>query len=453
MGLNRSLAFLVMLLGLGLAVTPAAADDWPQWMGPQRDGVWRETGIVDALPAGGPHVRWRVPVGAGYSSPSVAGGRVYLIDRQVREGGPKAPNPFARLSIPGVERVVCFDASTGKTLWAQPYACDYTMSYNAGPRAAPLVEGNRVYTMGGEGDLQCRDTADGALVWQKRLSEGGQHTPMWGFAASPLIEGDALIAIGADPDGIVRAFDKRDGKPLWKAVPAKEPGYSSPIVIEAGGKRQLIVWDPDSLNSLDPATGKVYWSEPFVSKAGMSIATPRRSGDLLLVTAFYDGAMMMRLDPSKPAAQKLWKIGGKSEKNTQALHAVMCTPWIQDDFIYGVCSYGQLRGLKGPTGERVWETFDATTGADGATRWANAFIVPQGDRYFLFNERGDLIIAKLSPAGYKEIGRAHLLEPTNLDPGRPVVWSQPAFANRSIFVRNDRELVCASLAAETARAR
>ena len=441
---NQQVAALSLITLLIACV--ARADDWPQWMGPGRDNVWHETGIIDKFPAGGPPIRWRVPVGAGYSSPTVAGGRVFLIDRQVKEGAPKAPNPFARLSIPGTERVICLNATDGKTIWFQEYSCDYTMSYNAGPRAAPTVDGDRVYTFGGEGDLQCRQTSDGKLIWQQHL--GGDHTPMWGFASSPLIEGNQVIVLGGDPSGVAAAFDKNDGKPLWKALPAKEPGYSSPIVIEAGGKRQLIVWHAEALNSLDPQTGKVYWSEPFTSQAGMSIATPRRTGDLLLVSAFYNGAMVMKLDADKPAATKLWKIGGKSERNTAALHAVLCTPVIRDDFIYGVCSYGQLRCLKAQSGDRVWETFAATSGDEGPVRWANAFIVANSDRYFLFNEKGDLIIATFSPQGYQEISRAHLVEPTNIDPGRPVVWCQPAFAERRIFIRNDKELVCASLAAE-----
>jgi outer membrane protein assembly factor BamB len=425
--------------------TALRAADWPQWQGPTRDNVWHETGVLEKFPAAGPTIRWRVPVGAGYSSPSVAAGKVFVIDRVVKEGAPKPPNPFARLSTPGVERVLCLDEVTGKTLWSKDYPCDYTMSYNAGPRAAPLIEANRVYTFGGEGDLQCRATADGSLLWQTKF--GSEHTPMWGFAASPLIEGDELIAVGADPQGTVVAFDKMNGKPLWKAVPAKEPGYSSPVVIDAGGTRQLIVWNPEALYSLDPKTGKVFWKEPITSNAGMSIATPRRSGDLLLVTSFYNGAMMMKLDPNRPAATQLWKIGGKNEKKTEALHAVMCTPYIADDFIYGVCSYGQLRGLRAATGQRVWETFDATTGPEGEVRWANAFITRGEKHYFLFNERGDLVIGDLSPDGFKELSRAHLLDPTNKDPGRPVVWSQPAFANRSVYARNDREIVCASLAA------
>jgi len=438
------LAFVGCVIGCGLSIV--RADDWPQWMGSQRDGIWRESGIIDRFPDGGPKVRWRVPVGAGYSSPSVAGGKVFVLDRRVKQGTSRPPSPFARISTPGVERVLCLDESNGKTLWMQKYSCDYTMSYNAGPRAAPTVDGGKVYTLGAEGDLQCRQVEDGRLVWQKHL--GGEHTPMWGFAASPLIEGDKLIAIGAAPAGTVLAFNKETGQSVWQAIPAGEPGYSSPIVIEAGGKRQLIVWNPKSLNSLNPDTGKVYWSEPFTCQSGMSIATPRRSGDLLLVSAFYNGALMMRLDPERPAAERLWKMGGKNERNTAALHTVMCTPAIQGDFIYGVCSYGQLRCLKARTGQRVWETFAATTGEAGPVRWANDFIVANGGRFFLFNENGDLIIARFTPDGYQEISRTHLIDPTNLDPGRPVVWCQPAFANRCVYVRNDKELLCASLAAD-----
>jgi outer membrane protein assembly factor BamB len=446
--MNTNLRTAIIVFVVLLSTVTARADDWPQWLGPTRDGVWHESGIVEKFPAGGPPVRWRAPIGAGYSSPTVAGGKVYLFDHVLNEGTARAKDPFARISTPGKERVQCFDAATGALVWKHEYPCDYTMSYNAGPRGAPLVDADRVYTFGAEGDLQCLRMSDGVPLWQKRLSIGGAQTPMWGFAASPLIEGDNLIVVGNDPVGSVIAFNKLTGASAWQAVPAKEPGYSSPIVIEAGGTRQLIVWNPQSLNSLDPKTGKVYWSEPFTAKAGMSIATPKRAGDQLFITSFYNGSMMMKLDPQKPAASVVWKIGGKNEHITAALHGVLCTPVIQDDYIYGDCSYGQLRCLKAATGERVWETFAATTGDAGQVRWANAFIVANGDRYFLFNEQGDLIIARFSPKGYEEISRTHLIEPTNLDPGRAVVWSQPAFANRCVYVRNDKELLCASLAAD-----
>jgi outer membrane protein assembly factor BamB len=177
----------------------------------------------------------------------------------------------------------------------------------------------------------------------------------------------------------------------------------------------------------------------------MTIATPRKLGDLLYVTSFYNGSVMMRLDKDKPAATKIWQSKKASEKETDALHTVMSTPFLEDGHIYGVCSYGQLRCIKAETGKRVWETFAATT-TDKPVRWANVFLVKNEGRYFLFNEKGDLIIAKLSPAGYEELSRTHLIDPSNSDPGRPVVWSHPAFANRSVYARNDKEIVCVSLA-------
>jgi hypothetical protein len=162
------------------------------------------------------------------------------------------------------------------------------------------------------------------------------------------------------------------------------------------------------------------------------------------MTCFYDGPILLRPESSNAAATLVWRGKGKNEKNTDGLHSIMSTPFIEDGYIYGVCSYGQLRCVKAGVGERVWETFDATGGKE--ERWANAFLVKNGDRFFLPNEKGDLIIARLTPKGYEEISRAHLLEPTNTAAGRPVVWSHPAFANRSIYARNDAELVCASLA-------
>jgi len=178
---------------------------------------------------------------------------------------------------------------------------------------------------------------------------------------------------------------------------------------------------------------------------GLGVATPRKLDDCLFFTSFYHGSLMLKLDSSKPAATPLWRSEKVSEKNTTHLNSILGTPFLEDGHIYGVCSYGQLRCLKAETGERIWETFQATTSGQGI-RWANAFIVKNGNRFFLFNELGDLIIAHLSPKGYEELSRAHLLEPTNKDCGRLVVWSHPAFANRCIYARNDKELVCADLA-------
>ncbi|HMF16399.1 MAG TPA: PQQ-binding-like beta-propeller repeat protein, partial [Gemmataceae bacterium] len=220
---------------------------------------------------------------------------------------------------------------------------------------------------------------------------------------------------------------------------------------------------PAAINSLNPETGAVYWSQPFARgkakeiNVGLAVSMPRLDGDKLFVTAFYEGCILLKLNATeKPTV--VWRSNSRGEKPdvTDGLHSIMPTPFIKDGYIYGVCSYGELRCLDEKTGQRVWETHQATTGK--SARWGNAFLVrlaPGGngkglrdDRFVLFNERGDLILASLTPKGYTEISRANVLTPTNSMPGRPVIWSHPAFANRCCYARNDREIVCVSLAAE-----
>jgi outer membrane protein assembly factor BamB len=431
----------------------ASADDWPQWLGPKRDSVWRESGIVEKLPAGGPKLRWRTPIAGGYAGPAVANGRVYVMDRVLKPGAEAPANQFARGQTPASERVLCLDETTGKIVWQHEYDCAYTVSYPAGPRTTAAIDGGKVYTLGAEGNLFCLNADDGKVVWSRDLKKDYSIdvTPVWGFASNPLIDGRKLISfVGGEGTALV-AFDKETGKELWRALSETGrhlSGYGSPIIVEAGGRRQLIAWHPEALSALDPETGKALWSQPFQLREGLSLATPRAAGDRLFVSAFYDGSLMMQLDPNKPAATQVWRRKGSSEKNTDALHCLICTPYFDGPNIYGVDSYGQLRCLDAATGDRLWESF-AATGASGSglDRWAMAFLVKQADRFFLFNEKGELIIARLTPKGYEEISRAKLLEPTNSAQRRQVVWSHPAFANRNVYARNDKEIVSYSLAA------
>jgi outer membrane protein assembly factor BamB len=425
------------------------ADDWPQWLGPQRDSVWREDGILTQFPSNGPPVLWRAEIGGGYSGPAVAEGRVFVFDRELATNATNPDNPFARGSIPGIERVNCLDAETGKLLWRHQYDCAYTVSYPAGPRTTPLVNGGEVFTLGAEGNLSCLNVTNGDLIWSHDFKKDYKiSTPMWGFAGNPLLDGDKLICLAGGSNSVVVAFDKNTGKELWRALSAKEPGYCSPVIFTAGGVRQLIVWDPESVNSLNPETGEVYWSSNSAQpiRSGMTIPTPRQAGDLLFLTCFYNGSWMLKFDESKPGAETLWKSQRISEKNTDALHCTLSTPFIDGGYIYGVGSYGQLRCINETNGDRVWETFKATTPDGKEMRWANAFIVKNGDRFFLFNEKGDLIIAHLTSKGYEEVSRAHIIDPVNRDTGRLVVWSHPAFANRRVYARNDKEIVCVDLA-------
>jgi outer membrane protein assembly factor BamB len=431
-----------------LGFCPAAtADDWPGWLGPQRDGIWRETGIVERFPKDGPPVRWRTPISEGYAGPAVAAGRVYVTDRVLATGAKNPANAFAASSVAGKERVLCLEESTGKTLWQQQYECVYRIMYPAGPRATPLVTPDKVYTLGAMGDLCCWQIADGHPLWKVNFRvDYKAETPLWGFAAAPLLDGEKLICMVGGPDSMVVAFHKDTGKEIWRSLKTKELGYCPPMIYEFAGKRQLIIWHPQAIVGLNPETGSVYWTQPFPIKAQLSIPTPRQAADCLFITSFYNGSILLKLDSDKPVV--VWKGKSQSEApdRTDGLHSIMPGPFIKNGYIYGVCSYGELRCLKLDTGERIWKTYQATGGK--SERWANAFIIPQGERFFLANEQGDLIIANLTPTGYEELSRAHILEPTNRMTGHLVVWSHPAFANRCVFARNDKEIVCVSLAAE-----
>jgi outer membrane protein assembly factor BamB len=421
----------------------AQADDWPQWLGPQRDGVWRETGILTKFPADGPKIRWRAKVGLGYAGPAVAKSRVYVADWILAKGEHLPSNPFYRVNLLGTERVLCLNEADGKLVWKHEYDCRYTISYAYGPRCTPLVHEGKVYTLGAEGNLYCLDAGKGTVVWSHDFKkEYGVKAPIWGFAGHPLLDGERLICMVGGKGSTVVAFNKDNGKEIWKALTAREPGYCPPTIVEAGGKRQLIAWHAESVNSLDPETGKENWSEPFQANFGMAIATPRQSGNQLFITSFMGRSMMVRLESGKTGHTVAWR--GKPKT---ALYCTFATPFIEDGYIYGPCSQGEFRCIKADTGERVWET-RVPTGSKRGENWGNAFVVKNGNRFLLENEKGDLIIAKLSPRGYEEISRTHLLVPTSSAGGRDVVWSHPAFANKSVYARNDKEIVCVSLAAE-----
>lgn len=423
-----------------LSFGAARADDWPQWLGPRRDGVWRETGILRKFPVGGPKVLWRTPVSGGYAGPAVAGDRVVVTDFLAT--GDKSNDPGKRSDLTGKERVHCLDAATGKVLWTHEYPCTYRISYPAGPRATPTIQGGQVFTLGAEGDLRCLDLKTGKLIWERNLpKEFGAETPIWGYVGHPLVDGQKVITISGGAGSVAVALNKDTGATLWRALDNKEQGYCPPSIIEAGGKRQLLIWHPKSLNGLDPETGKVYWSVDLAPLYGMSIQAPVRHGDLLFTGGIGDTAVTLKLSRTKPEVEEVWR----GVKQT-AVYPTCAAPQVDDQgILYGACQQGHFRAVNLATGERLWETFKPTTGQRFASS-GTCFIVRNGDRYFLMSENGDLIIARLSAAGYEELDRAHIVEATNEAFGRSVVWSHPAFARRALFMRNDKEIVCVSLA-------
>jgi outer membrane protein assembly factor BamB len=296
----------------------------------------------------------------------------------------------------------------------------------------------------------CLEADSGKVVWQKNFADDFQaRIPGWGMVASPLVDGDQLITlVGGADNALVVSFDKATGDERWRALRDSEPGYAPPMLFTFDGTPQVIVWHPHAVSSLNPENGAVYWEIPFDVKAGLCVPAPRQIGNRLFLTAFYNGPRMIEVGPGGKSAEIVWKGRSNSEApdRTDGLHSIMPTPWVNETHIYGICSYGQLRCLDAKTGKRLWETREAT----GDGRWWNAFLIPHEDRFFIHNEQGDLIIAELSPAGYKELSRAKLVEPTRKSdaPPRKTIWSHPAFALKSVFARNDREIVRVNLAAE-----
>lgn len=427
----------------------ACADDWPEWLGPRRDGVWREDGILDQFPPGGPKVLWRVGVGPGFSGPAVAGGRVYVTDREGAQPAKGKESP-GKTGLAGKERILCLNAADGKPVWEHEYDCTYRFAYPSGPRTTPVVAGGCVYTFGAMSDLFCLEAATGKLLWTKNLGkEYKAKPPAWGWSAPPLLDGDRLYCLVGGTGSAVVALHKDTGKELWRALTIEEIGYAPPTLIDAASRKQLIIWHTEAVNALDPATGAVLWSLPFPEgrepvRPGITVATPRQDGDRLFLTSPHHGPLMLKLAADKPGATILWKGKSDSIGKPDGLHSLIVTPLLYENHIYGVCAWGELRCLKADTGERLWETYAPVAGKK--TFYGTAFLVRHGARFFIFNEQGDLILAKLSPKGYEEISRAHLLDPTLHTRGREVVWSAPAFAGRCVFARNDKELICVSLA-------
>lgn len=418
---------------------PVTADDWPQWLGPNRSSVSSETGWAEQFPDRGPKELWRIPIGGGYAGPAVADGRVYVMDYR-HKAGEVANNPGVRNELQGSERVLCLDAKTGKEVWKYEYDCPYRVSYPAGPRCTPTVSDGKVYALGAMGNLTCLDAAEGTELWSKDfVKDYKAPVPQWGFCGHPLVDGQTLYCMVGGEGSIVVAFNKDTGEERWTALSAPDAGYAPPVMIAVGGTKQLIAMHPASVNSLNPETGKPNWSVPLKPNYGMSIATPRLEGDLLFASGIGDEAICVRLGADPSQAKELWR----GDRDT-GVYCANSTPFIAEGFIYGCDGEtGAFICCDLKTGERKWSTYEPTAGE--RTVYGTAFIVKNGDHFYLFNDSGHLIIAKLSPEGYEEVSRAKILEPTNDAFGRPVVWTHPAFAERCCFARNDKELVCVSL--------
>jgi outer membrane protein assembly factor BamB len=436
---------LILLAGALLAAPSGArSDDWPQWMGPKRDNVWRETGIVEKFPQGGPKILWRTPINGGYAGPAVADGKVFVTDRVLAKGAANPDDPFdVKNKIASTERILCLDAKTGKEIWKQEYECPYQISYPGGPRCTPTVHDGKVYALGAMGNLYCMKVDSGEVVWKVDFKEAYKAKPaIWGYASHPIIDGKKLITLVGGEKSHVVAFDKDTGKELWKAGDDKNIGYSPVMFTEAGGKRQLIVTGPKAVYSVNPETGEEYWSTPFSPNAfGYSVMTPVRVGEHLFVAGYPAKNVLLKLTADKPGAEVVF-----NNKKDTAVYPGAVQPFLHDGLLYGYDDSGWMYAVEIPSGKRVWKEM-GPIGGEEPTGSETAFIVKNGDRFFFFTETGHLVIGKLTAKGYEEIDRAKVLAQTNAAFGRKVVWSTPAYADKKAIVRNDKEIVCVDLAA------
>ncbi|MBI3877941.1 MAG: PQQ-like beta-propeller repeat protein [Verrucomicrobia bacterium] len=311
----------------------------------------------------------------------------------------------------------------------------------SGPGSTPIVEAGKVFALALTGRLWCLDASSGTVVWENDLAKNYGLAEFSGTTPSPLIEGNLLIlAIGGKPNACVVALDKNSGKEVWRALDDHWT-YSSPAVISAGGKRQLIVWTPDAITSLDPATGKTWWREIFNTQNAYGTATPVFHGDLLL----FSGSMF-QLDPGGMTVSNLWP---QSSSPTRRVMSTTSLPVLDGDCVYSDKSHGKLVCLEARTGKQLWQADQLTDHQNGAC----IHLTPNGDSTLIFTNEGKLIRARLTPRGCEELSRVHLLNPTYDFAGRKLVWPPPAYANRHVFARNDEELVCASLAKKDAHAK
>ena len=386
------------------------AEDWPQFLGPNRDGHYNASDLADSWPKTGPPVEWKKDVGQGFSSPVVSSNRLILFHR-----------------ISSREKVECLDARTGRVFWSYDYPTNYRddFVFDEGPRATPTIDGGQVYTFGAEGMLSCLDFVTGKKVWsidthQKFHVQKG----FFGAASSPLIEGKAvLLNIGGSPTAGLVAFDRNTGNVLW-AVTKDEASYSSPVAASIDGARHVFFFTRNGLTDIDPA-GQVRFQFPWRARmqASVNAATPLVIGKRVFLSASYQtGAVLLEVNGSQ--VKNVWS-------SDEVLSNHYATSVYFEGYLYGFHGrqeYGpSLRCVELNTGKVQWsqEGFKAGT------------VTLAGKKLLILRENGDLLLATASPKEFRIIAQTALLSPT--------VRSYPALAAGHLYARNEKTLICVDL--------
>ena len=400
-------------------------DEWPQWRGPDRSGNWYSGPELDTLTPDRLRMEWEAPLGSGYSGPTVADGRVYVMDRKG-----------------DTEGILAYDLLTGDLLWEQRYPVEYAVGYPTGPRASVLVSRGKAYAWGTMGMLHCLDAANGRILWKiNALEQYDILLPTWGLASNPiLVDGLLVVMVGGSKGACMVAFDKDTGEEAWRSLD-EEASYTAPVLVKQAGKEVLVCWTGESISGLSPSTGEIYWRLPFKPlQMIMNVADPVYDPPYLFLSAFFDGSYLLELSQEEWGARLVYHRHGENERITDALHCCISTPILEDGHVYGIGSYGETRCLDLLTGERLWE--DLSLVPKG--RWANVHLVRRGNKVWGFNERGELLLGQFSPHGYRDLGRVKVIDPVMVSPNprNGVCWAHPAFAGSRILVRSDDRIRC-----------
>jgi len=387
------------------------ASDWPQFLGPARNGVYTGSDLADSWPKEGPSVLWRKRIGQGFSGPAVSSAKLILFHR-----------------LDDQEIVECLDAADGKSIWTFEYPTSYRddFGFDEGPRATPTIVGRKVFTFGAEGALHCLDFNSGKKIWSVNTKSAFQAPKgFFGMACSPLVEGNAVLLNigGADGAGIV-AFDAATGKLLWKAT-EDEASYSSPVAATLNDRRYAFFFNRRALVALDPSNGKVFFDFPWRPKihASVSAAAPLVIGDQVFLSASYQtGAILLHVENNR--VEKVWSAD-------DVLSNHYATSVYHDGFLYGYDgrqeSGPNLRCVELKTGKIRWSE----------DRFGAGTVTLAGHRLFLLKENGELLLAPASPDSFKPIARAQIL-PNG-------VRAYPAVADGHLYARSKDTLICVDL--------
>lgn len=380
-----------------------AKNDWPQWRGPNRDGISNETGLLKSWPEGGPKVIWTAPSGDGYSGISISQGRFYTMYNQGEN-----------------EIVVCLDAVTGKEIWRFRSDSKYRNQFGNGPRSTPTVDSELVFTLGAKGKLYALNAKLGAKVWGHDLrKEYGGKMPTWGVSTSPLVEGNLLLVDvgGKNGYGIV-AFNKENGKVVWKSK-TQLPGYSAPIPVTVNGIRQIIFFTGTSLISVSPKDGKQYWRYPWRTSYDVNAATPIFiPPDKVFASSGYDkGAVVLKMKTTNGTVQieEIWK--------SRVMRNHFSSSILHGNHLYGF-DEATLKCVDVNTQEKKW----AKRGfGKGSLIYADGHLI-------VLSERGKLVLIKATPTEYIEKASAKVFK------GK--CWTVPTLVNGKLYIRNQKEILC-----------